>query len=403
MAKTIFFNIPATGHVNPSLPVIKELVERGEEVICVNTTEYKDKIEATGAHFYPYPDMGTMEQLIKNNAGDGNIPRNMRDLIRVAMTATPFASELIADEKPDYIIFDTLARWGKLAAKKHNLPQVSFCSTFVISADAMPPFPLPAILDTVGKMLVVLPSYIADAIKMTAQQGIFPGFLTDAVMSTGDLTLVFTSEAFQPAGENFSEDYKFVGTSIAARPQDSDFPFEQLTGDKLVYISLGTLAHNPDFLKQCLTAFADCDAQFVLSAGKQTNIAGLGTLPDNFIVRNFVPQLEILERADAFITHGGLNSVHESLVYAVPMLVLPQQVEQGVVALEVEKHEAGIALATAPPYKTPSVESLREKLNTILASDKYKTNAAKLGQTLTTAGGYLRAADEIQKFLAKHP
>jgi UDP:flavonoid glycosyltransferase YjiC (YdhE family) len=51
MSKVIFFNIPATGHVNPSIPLVKELVTRGERVIYYCTETYRAKIESTGAEF----------------------------------------------------------------------------------------------------------------------------------------------------------------------------------------------------------------------------------------------------------------------------------------------------------------------------------------------------------------
>ena len=400
MSKIILFNIPATGHVNPSLPIVTELVKRGEEVLYVNSEEYRPKVEDTGASFMAYPDLGDFQRLMEEDAAEGNLPRNMRDLLRLTAQITPFASDLIKKEKPDLIIFDTLARWGYLAAKQSNLPHISFCSTFVVNPTDMPPLPASALLDMVAKMMRVIPSYVSDSWKMFRQQGIFPGFLLDAVMSTGDITLVFTSRQFQPNSEKFDESYKFIGTSLASRPSDSDFPLSELSEAPITYISLGTLAQNPDFLKKCYQAFADFEGQFVLSAGKNTHIAELGTIPDNFIVRNFVPQLEILERASAFITHGGLNSIHEGLVYGVPMIAVPHQIEQAIVALQLQTQGAGVALKTSPPYGDVSIVALQNSLREILSNPTYAQNAKRLGESLKNAGGYQRAADEIQRFIA---
>ncbi len=60
------------------------------------------------------------------------------------------------------------------------------------------------------------------------------------------------------------------------------------------------------------------------SVGTQTQIAELGDTPTNFIVRNYEPQLEVLQHAKLFITHGGMNSTSEGLYYGVPLIVLPQ-------------------------------------------------------------------------------
>ena len=65
-----------------------------------------------------------------------------------------------------------------------------------------------------------------------------------------------------------------------------------------------------------------------MSTGRNTPHEQLGTIPDNFIVRHQVPQLEILQQVDVFVTHGGMNSVHEGLYYGVPQLVAPSHFEQ---------------------------------------------------------------------------
>ncbi|MBL8119373.1 MAG: glycosyl transferase, partial [Anaerolineae bacterium] len=69
MAKVIFFNIPAQGHINPSLPVITELVRRGEQVICVNTAETESQYAATGARFVSTPNTDKLSQLVSQSSG----------------------------------------------------------------------------------------------------------------------------------------------------------------------------------------------------------------------------------------------------------------------------------------------------------------------------------------------
>ena len=51
MSKVMFFNVPGYGHINPTLPLVEELVNRGEEVIYYSTEKFREKIERTGSHF----------------------------------------------------------------------------------------------------------------------------------------------------------------------------------------------------------------------------------------------------------------------------------------------------------------------------------------------------------------
>ena len=58
----------------------------------------------------------------------------------------------------------------------------------------------------------------------------------------------------------------------------------------------------------------------IMSIGANVSRENLGAAPPNFMVYAHVPQLDILRRASAFLTHGGMNSVSESLYHGVPMV-----------------------------------------------------------------------------------
>jgi len=123
--------------------------------------------------------------------------------------------------------------------------------------------------------------------------------------------------------------YQFVGPSIVDRKEKAALNLNEFSQDKkLVYISLGTIVNkNLNFYKTCFKAFADMDLQVVLAVGNRIRIDDLGEIPENFSVFTYVSQLDVLTKASVFITHGGMNSVHESILKEVPMIVIPQQTE----------------------------------------------------------------------------
>ncbi|MFL6158448.1 MAG: nucleotide disphospho-sugar-binding domain-containing protein [Marmoricola sp.] len=123
--------------------------------------------------------------------------------------------------------------------------------------------------------------------------------------------------------------------------------------------------------------------------------------PANFLVRTRLPQLQILEKADVFVTHGGMNSVQEGLYYEVPVIVVPQQIEQSINGRRIAELGAGIVLGDAPPYGRVSVDQLRDALDRVLADPAYRSRAAELGAGARAAGGYLRGADEVEGVLAR--
>ncbi len=54
MAKTLFFGLPLHGHTNPSLPLVRELVARCDEVIYYSAAPFAEKIAQAGARYRPY-------------------------------------------------------------------------------------------------------------------------------------------------------------------------------------------------------------------------------------------------------------------------------------------------------------------------------------------------------------
>jgi MGT family glycosyltransferase len=124
--------------------------------------------------------------------------------------------------------------------------------------------------------------------------------------------------------------------------------------------------------------------------GKGPSSSALGEIPANFIVRDYVPQLEILERASLYITHGGVGSVHQSLYCGVPLLLVPQQVEHGMVSARLVELGVGEMLPKMTAAK------MRQTAEQVLANGTYKKQAARLGMGLKAAGGVKTAVDRIE-------
>jgi hypothetical protein len=396
--KTIFFNISATGHINPTLPVIRELVARGEQVICVNTEDVRAAYAHTGADFISYPVLEQMEKLLSQTSGF-RIGRNALALTGISEILLPWVMELIVREQPDYLIVDSLCAWGRQAAEKMSVRYAVSISTFVINPKILPPMTLTQIVDAAGQFLPYVLPYQRVARRMRKKMGVRPLGLAGTLTGTGMFNIIYTSRLFQPQGNTFDDTYCFVGPSIAERPHRGDFPFDQLKRP-LIYISLGTINNqNLNFYRNCFAAFADYPAQFLLSAGKQTDLKALEPIPSNFIVRNFVPQLEVLQQCDLFITHGGMNSVHEGLWYGVPLVVIPQQLEQGLVALQVEKHDAGVFLGKQPPIGRATAAELRAAVEQVMGNlEQFRLAAQRIRSSFVEGGGYVRAAEAIMAF-----
>jgi MGT family glycosyltransferase len=113
-----------------------------------------------------------------------------------------------------------------------------------------------------------------------------------------------------------------------------------------------------------------------------------------------VPQLQVLQRADVFITHGGMNSVHEGLYYGVPLILIPHQFEQLFNARCVAARGAGLIVDDRLSRRTIAATALRQALDTVMSEPRYRGAAMNLQRSLRATGGYQQAASEIQAYLA---
>ncbi len=399
MRKLIYLNIPAYGHVNPTLPVVQELIRRGDQVLYYNTETFRRPIERTGATFRAYPETILTPEGISRVLQDGNLSNVSVLLLRAAEALVPFVVEELAQEAPDLLIYDATVLWGRIAARRLKLRSVASISTFILDLKSGI-LGRRDMLSMLGQTLPNLPRIFAPRIRLSRRYGnAFPTTRT-LFPVLGDRNIVFTARELQPDTSLIDETFRFVGPSINPQTRSEDFPFERLNEGRVVYISLGTVHRSRDFIRQCFEAFRNYPAQFILSAGKETGIEALGDIPANFIVRQSVPQLAVLERADGFITHGGINSVQEGLYYGVPLLVIPQQVEQLFNARIVAAQGTGLVLDEALKGREVVAETLRQMLDQLLNEPSYRAAAVMVQKTLRASGGYPQAADEIQAFAA---
>jgi MGT family glycosyltransferase len=402
MSKVIFLNPPAHGHVNPTLPVAQELVERGEQVIYYNTEEFRPQIERTGAMFRAYPATELSATEISKQLQEGNLSKITPLLLRTTETLLPFVLDELRREQPDLVIFDSIAAWGKMASTLLNLRAAAFITHFMFEIGYGPRMSLGEILMMLRQGLPQVPSILAARSRLIRRYGkaAFPP--SGPLFPMRDkLNIVFTARELQPDIPLIDDSFRFVGPSLDPQARYEDFPFEIVGQQSIIYISLGTVHHaQSDFYQQCFAAFGDYPAQFILSAGKHTDIGEIRPVPSNFMVRPFVPQIAVLQRVDAFITHGGMNSIHEGLYYAVPLVLIPQQIEQLLNARCVAAQGAGLVIEDQLKRGHVTASTLRQSLEKVLSEASYKQGASKVQEMLRATGGYRQAADEIQSYVA---
>lgn len=98
--------------------------------------------------------------------------------------------------------------------------------------------------------------------------------------------------------------------------------------EPVVYLTLGTAFTTVDVLRTAIGGLAALDAKVLVSTGTVVQVGDLGDLPDNVVVREWLPQADLLPHADLVVHHGGAGTTMGTLGAGVPQLILPQGADQ---------------------------------------------------------------------------
>lgn len=387
MSKIVFFNIPAHGHINPTLGVVRELVSRGHQVWYYSYNTFREKIQSTGATFISCDDYDVEQSLSAKDSA--RIGKDLAFSTKILVDTTLALDDKICTDmtrlKPDCIVADSMALWGKAVALKLGIPFVSSTTTFAFNKNSAKI--IKQGLGDLVKMIFSIPR-IAKEVKRLQDKGYPVNNILDIIGSDENAhTIVYTSMQFQPYSDTFSEKYAFVGPSIRESYEEIEKKAENL-----VYISMGTVNNNmTSFYKACLSAFKDTKYQVIMSVGNLVSIKELGELPENISVFSHVDQIAALKQADVFVSHAGMNSVSESLYLGVPLVMLPQTSEQKGVSQRVSELGAGIKLDKLDAF------SALNAVNKVLDNSRYKENANIIADEFRACSGVKGAADKIMQ------
>ena len=387
MSKIVFFCIPAHGHTNPTLGVVRELVSRGHQVWYYSYNIMREKIESAGATFVSCDDYDMEQKLTPKDSV--RVGKDLAFSTKILVDTTLALDDKVCEDmkrlKPDCIVADSMAVWGKAIAIKLGIPFVSSTTTFAFNQ-----YSAKIMKQGIGELVRMLISIKKKKknIKRLQDKGYPIKSVLDIIQNDDNThTIVYTSSDFQPCADTFSDKYVFVGPSI--RPATDKIV---KTKEKLIYISMGTV--NNDMMplyKTCITTLADTEYQVIISVGNLVSINEFGKMPENISVYEHVDQIAVLQAADIFLSHCGMNSVNESLYFGVPLLMLPQTAEQGGVAERVHQLGAGIKL------KKTDGASIIYAINKLLSVNSYKDNAQKISWSFRQCVGSKGAADKIEQ------
>ncbi|MEV6606084.1 macrolide family glycosyltransferase [Kutzneria sp. NPDC051319] len=347
-----FMAVPEHGHINPGLPLVTELVARGHRVSYATTDQFADAVKQAGAT--PLLHTTTFPERMPEDGDAGT-----RMFVTEYHAVTPQIERLYADDRPDVIVCDIGAFQGPVLADRWGIPVVQLSASYI-----------------------AIPGSKADDFAAYVKEYGFPEELL-----TPRPCLVAMPRSFQFDAPTVDGAFTFVG------PMGSPEMWSKPDDRPVLLISLGSAyTDRPDFFRDCLTAFADNGWHVEMSVGRFTDPADLGPLPENFVVRQWVPQASILTAASAFITHAGMGGVMEALAHGVPLIAVPQAVDQLLTGPRIEE----LGLGRHIPRDEVTVDQLRQALHEVSTDSGIAANLEKIQREIVDSGGVHRAADLVE-------
>jgi MGT family glycosyltransferase len=410
-----FLSYPAPGHLYPLTALARRLQQRGHQVTYFQVADVEPFIRAAGLEYHQigaadHPP-GTLRQIIEplgRLIGLAGLRYTVQELVcRDATMVLRDAPAAVRAAGVDALVVDQAEVAGGSVAEQLGLPFVTAIATLPLNLDASVPYVSFPWGHGIGLMA---------RLRNRLGNALFEHFLTpmhrliNAQRRAWGLPKVRTlngyhsrlaqiaqvPEAFDFPGRRLPPHFHYTGPFTDGMGRAPiDFPSARLDPVRpLVFASMGTLQNGLHHVFRTIaTACAGLEVQLVLSLGGGLEPEALGTLPGDPVVVRYAPQLELIRRSTLTITHGGLNSVLESLAEGVPLVALPVTNDQPGVGARIEWSGTGKAI----PIGRVSVPHLRAALDAVLQKPHYRERARGLQSLIAAGNGLDRAAEIVEQ------
>ncbi len=391
-------SLGAFGHVNPTLSVVTELVNRGVRVTYFTAESFRHVIEPTGAKFVPVNSW--MAENDKHNEKKEDAKQEDSGAAGAPFVFLMEAGanidgilEVLREDPVDAIMHDFAGIAGTMAADILHIPNIMIYTSYPSNdtysvAEAFENIPKDHPLRVAAERMAE--GYAAKyGCRVMTFKEIFDG--------QGDLNLVMVQKKLVPNNESFDDNFVFTGVQIGKRPAFGTWKAPD-NGKPLLYSSLGTAFNNwPEYYPILFDAVRDLDINVFAALGA-IDPASLENVPENVEVAQMVPQLDILSQATVFITHAGMGGTGEAIYYGVPMIAIPQMEEQAITAGQIVKNGLGFAFLDKNQINS---EALKAAIVKLLEDPAYRNTVKEFSDDMKSLGGARASADAVMKFLAK--
>src|SRR6202166_3716377 len=399
----ICLNLP--GHLNPMTALARQLQERNHEVVFLYSSS------ANGLPCIPGDDRDPINEKrpeVSKLQGDDALGFAIGQLVQRTEAMLKSMPAMLEATAVDALIIDPIQFYAELAPMNLGIPYIH--AAVAIHCDYSGYTPLciygdphqttPDAIARNRKGVVKFAKMLGnEGVKAYAKRAGLEIDWEDPGCTLSKIAwLTQTPRAFDFENSHWPSQFHHTGPFHDGKGREQlNFPWERLTGEPLIYASMGTILNGRlDVFRTIVAALAKHnDVQLVLSVGDQIDPKQIGSVPSNTIIVKRAPQLDLLKLTSVCITHAGLNTVLECLAQGVPQVAIPVTFDQPGVAARIADKQTGVVASL--DKLTP--DHLSSLLNEVLTNPVYRKNAEKLQEAIAEADGLSAAAGLVEESL----
>jgi zeaxanthin glucosyltransferase len=415
-----FLSLPLSGHINPMTTLARKLQSRGHDVVFIAVPDSESVVRAANLNFvsfcekeYPAGSIGPAWSAVAKMHGDEVLRYSSRELTSgLSKAALEHLPQKIAETGVEMLVIDTIYFYVSLVAMHLGIPYVHIWTVLPLDCSGTTPvclfgWPYETTPEAVARNfegLAITGEILAPMVEIAKPYAEKFGLTidwNDPTATTSKLAVVAqTPREFDYPNIPWPEEFHYAGPFHDDEGRaEVPFPWEKLTGEPLIFASMGTLVNGLEYVYRTIldAVRAIPEVQVVLSVGRNVDRDDLGPIPSNALVVSSAPQIELLKRAVLCITHAGLNTTLESLALGVPMVAIPIGYEQPGIAARIAYHGVGERLE----LEDMTVARLTSVIQRVRTNQSYYDKARYMQKAIARTRGLDVAADVIEMAFAK--
>ena len=413
-----FLSLPLFGHLNPMTALARKLQSRGNEIVFITVPDAEPVLRAANLNFvtfceeeYPAGSIAQNWSSVAKLHGEEVVRHSIRELTPGLLKATlEHLPAKILETAVEALVLDTIYFYVELVAMHLNIPYVHIWNVLHVDYSGTTPACLfswqheatPEAVARNMEGLKAVGEVIAPLVEIAKPYAAKAGLKidwNDPTATTSKLAVISqTPREFDYPDTRWPAQFHYAGPFHDNKGRKRiPFPWDKLTGEPLIFASMGTLVHGMEFVyRTILDAVGNIPGiQVVLSAGDNVTLDDLRPIPSNTLVVRSAPQIDLLKRAVLCVTHAGLNTTLEALAQGVPMVAIPIGYDQPGVASRIAYHGVGEFVE----LEDLTVERLSELIQQVRTNRSYQARACHMQRVISQTHGLDLAADLIEKAL----